>query len=109
MSFETLLATSQRLNASLEALAVLGAELRLRVEGSTADPRVRALLQQVVRGIDPALLEGLDSSKEAAALGIIQAFFRQASDLLDNPGRAPGWSYSDPTVLQAQGQASRMG
>jgi precorrin-6B methylase 2 len=93
----------------MEALAALGAELRLRREGSEADPRVRHLLQEVVRGIDPNLLEGLDPNQEAVVLGAIQAFFRQAFDLLDNPARAPGWSYDDPTVLQAQGQASRMG
>jgi precorrin-6B methylase 2 len=109
MSLETLMAASQRLNASLEALAALGAELRLRREGSEADPRVRRLLQEVVRGIDPTLLEGLDSNQEAVALGVIQAFFRQASDLLNDPARAPGWTYDDPTVLQAQGHGSRMG
>jgi SAM-dependent methyltransferase len=70
---------------------------------------VRHILQEVVREIDPTVLDGLDPSQEAAALGTIQAFFRQACDLLDNPGRAPGWTYDDPTVLQAQGQLSRMG
>jgi precorrin-6B methylase 2 len=109
MSFETLLAASQRMNASLEALAALGAELRLRREGSEGDPRVRRLLQDVVRSIDPNLLDGLDPNQEAVALGVISAFFRQASDLLNNPTRAPGWTYDDPTVLQAQGQGSRMG
>jgi hypothetical protein len=36
MSFESLMAVSQRLSVSLEALAALGAELRLRREGSMA-------------------------------------------------------------------------
>jgi hypothetical protein len=109
MSFETVIAECRRLNVSMEALAALGAELRLRREGASADPRVRRILQEVVRGIDPTVLDGLDQNQEAAALGTIQAFFRQACDLLDNPERAPGWTYDDPTVLQAQGQLSRMG
>jgi hypothetical protein len=59
MSFETLLATSQRLNVSIEALAALGAELRIRREKLPVDPKVRQLLQEVVRGNDANLLEGV--------------------------------------------------
>jgi len=100
------MAASQRLNASVEALAALGAKLRLRSENMEGDPRVRRLLQEVVRSIDPKLLDGLNPEQEATALGFIQAFFRQAVDLLENPARAPGWVYADPLVLQAQGKAS---
>jgi precorrin-6B methylase 2 len=109
MSFETLIAASQRLNAAMEALAALGAELRLRREATDADPRVRRALQDIVRGIDPNLLDGVQPDQEAVVLGTIQAFFRQAFDLLNNPARAPGWTHDDPVVLQAQGQGSRMG
>jgi len=108
MSFEALIAVSQRLNAAVEELAVLGAELRLRREGGDADPRVRKLLQDIVGQIDPRLLDGVDAQQEAVALAFITAFFRQAVDLLENPGRAPGWLYDDPIVLQSQGQASRL-
>jgi len=108
MSFESLIATYARLGASMEALAALGAELRLRRDGKAGDPQLRRLLHEVVQGISPQLLEGVDPSQEAIALATIQAFFRQAADLLENPARPPGWIYEDPTVLQAQGQASRM-
>lgn len=37
-----------------------------------------------------------------------RSFFRQALDLLEQPDRAPGWSYDDPAILQSQGQASRL-
>jgi len=40
MSFDGPMSTSQRLNGSVEALAALGAELRLRRSGEAADPRV---------------------------------------------------------------------
>jgi precorrin-6B methylase 2 len=108
MSLESLIAASQSLNASVEALAALGAELRLRRDGAEADPRVRELLQQIVQGIDPNLLEGVDAQQEAVVLAFITAFFRQAVDLLENPERKPGWRFDDPIVLQAQGQASRL-
>jgi SAM-dependent methyltransferase len=107
MSFEALMAASQKLNASVEALAALGATLRLRREGGTADPRVRELLDKVVAGIDPHLFDDGDPKAEASVLAIIQSYFRQAQDLLENPTRPPGWTYDDPVVLQAQGQGSR--
>lgn len=107
MSPETLLNVSQRLNASVEALAALGAELRLRRDGAEAEHRVREGLREVVAGLQPGLLDSVSVEQEAVCLAFIQAFFRQALDLLENPTRAPGWTYEDPIILQAMGQASR--
>jgi len=107
MSAETLLSVSQRLNASVEALAALGAELRLRRDGTKTDARVRDRLQEVIAGLQPGLLDSVNADQEAICLAFIQAFFRQALDLLENPARAPGWTYEDPIVLQAMGQGSR--
>ncbi len=108
MGFDALIAASQRLNTSVETLAALGAELRLRREGDPADPRVRKLLNDVLGQLEPKLLEGVDTHQEAAALAFITSFFHQAIDLLENPGRPSGWTYEDPIVLQSQGQASRL-
>lgn len=107
MSPETLLSVSQRLNASVEALAALGAELRLRRDGSKVEACVRDGLQKIVAGIQPGLLDSVSAEQEESCLAFIQAFFRQALDLLENPARTPGWTYEDPIVLQAMGQASR--
>jgi precorrin-6B methylase 2 len=107
MSTETLLSVSQRLNASVEALAALGAELRLRRDGTRIEARVRDRLREVVAGLAPGLLDSTNAEQEAVCLAFVQAFFRQALDLLENPARAPGWTYEDPVVLQAMGQASR--
>jgi hypothetical protein len=52
MSFESLMAISQRLSVSVEALAALGAELRWRQEGLEGDARVRALLHEVVNAVE---------------------------------------------------------
>ena len=108
MSFESLMNKCQELNRSLEALAALGAELRLRQNGPGSDRRVPSLVQDVVDCIEPGLLDGLEPSQELAALALIQAFFRQANDLLENPERAPGWTYEDPVLLESQGQVSRL-
>lgn len=65
-------------------------------------------MQDVLHRIEPGLLDGLEPSQELAVLALIQAFFRQANDLLENPGRAPGWTYEDPVILESQGQVSRL-
>src|SRR5215470_10343148 len=108
MSFESLLAESRRLSVSVEALAALGAQLRLQEQGLNGDLRVRALLDEVVRAIDPQLLENVDVRERQAVLALIQTIFRQALDLLENPARIPGWNYNDPDILQSQGQVSRL-
>jgi hypothetical protein len=51
MSFESLLGALQRLSVSVEALAALGAQLRLQQQELDGDPRVRALLNEVVSAI----------------------------------------------------------
>src|SRR5205085_2322388 len=104
MSFQSLLTVSQRLNASMEALAAISAELRLRQSDTPADPRVRARLRDAIENIEPGLLDGLSGDQQATVLGSINAFFRQALDLIDDPGRSPGWSFKDPAILQSYGQ-----
>jgi SAM-dependent methyltransferase len=108
MNFEAFLRQLHSLNSSLETLAAIGAELRLRHDGLTGDARVRALLQDVVNKIDPTALDEMNPSQAQSALGLIRTSFRQAMDLLENPERAPGWVYEDPVVLDSQGQLSRL-
>jgi hypothetical protein len=94
MSFESLIAVSQRLSVSVDALSAVGAQLRLQQDEFEADSRVRALLNNVSRAVDPQLFEGVERHHRAAALALIQTIFRQALDLLENPERAD-WSYQD--------------
>jgi SAM-dependent methyltransferase len=107
MTFQSLMSTTQRLCASMDALAALCAELRLRRMGEPTTAEVRGLLREVVHHFDPQLLSDISPDQEAIALGIIESFFRQALDLLENPARNPGWSYADPTVINGQGMTSR--
>ena len=108
MSFESLLAAIQRLSVSMDSIAAIGVQLRLQQQELDGDPRVRALLNDAIRAVDPNLLENVDANQRAAALALIQVIFRQALDLLENPARPPGWSYTDPDILQSQGQVSRL-
>ena len=100
MSFESLMRAVQRLSASSEALAALGGELRLRQSGEESDPRTRQLLHDVIRGIDSTLLDGVSSEQEAIALAVIRSGYHYTIDLLDKPGRAPGWLHEDEEILQ---------
>jgi SAM-dependent methyltransferase len=101
------MAATHRLSAPMDALAALGAELRLRRTGRAATAQVQELLREVVRQVDPQVLSDISADQEATALGIIESFFRQAIDLLENPTRAPGWAYTDPTIINGQGMTSR--
>ncbi len=107
MTFETLTSTIFRLQTALDALAALGAELRMRREGLPVDRRLASALREVITALEPTLLDGMTAEQESAALVIVQAALGQANELMTDPARPPGWSYDDPAVLQGQGQASR--
>jgi len=106
MSIESLLSAINQLGASMDALAAVGAELRLRRNGNCA-PAVRNLFQDAVRHIDPCAFDQITAEQERTALAIIESVFRQSMELLQFPSRLPGWSYSDPAILNGQGLTSR--
>ena len=108
MNDTTLLKTVHGLIASVEALAALGAELRLRRDGTSGDPHIRTRLQEVVRSIDPQLSDEVLTVRADHSTALIQTAMHQAIDLMENPARAAGWCYEDPTILQSQGQVSRL-
>jgi hypothetical protein len=107
MSNSALLAKARELVSAAETMGALGAELRLRQMGQDGDPRVRGALQAVLRNLEPGLLDGLDSGQIAAIIGQVTYALQEALDLIREPGRAPGWGYKDPAILQERGRGSR--
>lgn len=105
MTFDEAMATVMRLNVAAEALAALGARLRAGVEVIELDPAVAAALESVVQelGVD---LNELSPQEHQTLIRSIRGFHRQATDLLEDPGRAPGWAFEDPDVLLAVGLSS---
>jgi len=103
--FDELMAEVGRLVASAEALAALGARLRADSEGIVLDPRVEVALDRAVAELQLDL-DGVDDRERTIAAMYARAFLRQALDLLEEPGRAPGWSYEDPVILLSLGRAS---
>ncbi len=103
--FDELMAELGRLVASAEALAALGARLRADVEAIPLDPAVGAALDRAVAELH-LNLEEVNGPQRRTAANYARAFLRQALDLLEDPGRAPGWSWEDPVVLLSLGRAS---
>jgi precorrin-6B methylase 2 len=103
--FDELMAEVGRLVASAEALAALGARLRADVERIVLDPGVEVALDRAVAELH-LNLDGVDDRERMIAAMYARAFLRQALDLLEEPGRAPGWSYEDPVILLSLGRAS---
>jgi SAM-dependent methyltransferase len=105
MPVDAVLALAQRLTVSVEAVAALAALLRIEGEGIAGDPEVTPRLQQVVVGLGADLGDLTPAQKQAVA-ATVRAFLRQAAELIEDPGRAPGWVYEDPLVLQSLGRTS---
>lgn len=106
MGTQDLMALTQRLNLSVDALAALGAELRAQTEDLDVPVEVRSLLHEATTVLGPDLLRDVsDDDKRVIAAGI-RTYLIQAAELLDDPDRPPGWVFEDPVVLQSQGGAS---
>jgi SAM-dependent methyltransferase len=107
MALEEAMALTNRLLTSADALAAMTARLRLDELGDGGDRAVRAQLDRVADVLDARdIYDGLDERERAVVVAFARSYLNQALDLLENPLREPGWSYTDPVLLQAQGSAS---
>jgi hypothetical protein len=98
---------ASRLSTSTEALAALGAALRLRASGLEAPPPVQASLDDVLAALGVAdALRSSTPEELSAALAPIRALLLQSVDFLTDPSRAPGWTYTDAELLEGFGQSS---
>src|SRR6266851_8882001 len=108
MSFDNVMATAGRWSVGVEALAALGAELSLKLSGRPASPEIAAALAAVSRSAGLDDLEALTPQQQAIIAGFARMAVRHAADLLDDPGREPGWAYTDPVILDGWGRGSAM-
>jgi SAM-dependent methyltransferase len=89
-------------------LAVLGAALRLRRDGKEAPRALQPALDEVLAMLGAPPLDGLEGEAPSRLCDRIAALLRHALDLLDNPARPTGWSFTDAALLEAQGGSSRL-
>ena len=101
---ESILGVAGRLGSATDALAALGALVRIETEQLPVDPEVHAVL----KAIGTELLGGsVPVTPEAGpALGLAQTFLAQGTELLRNPGRTGGWDQVDVPLLQGIGRMS---
>ena len=108
MNFPDIYSKIQEHMAATLALAAIGAELRLRQNGLDGDPRMRDTLQTLVaQFVPPDALDSLEPGQLAMLAGQVSYSLQEGLDLIREPERAPGWTYTDPSVLQERGRGSR--
>ena len=107
MSLEHVMGTVMQWATLTEAMAALGAELALQRPDVEAPPEIVAALRAVstAAGVD---LDELPPPQQAMLVGIIRMYLHQATDLLEHPDRAPGWTFTDPVILDGWGRGSSM-
>jgi SAM-dependent methyltransferase len=104
MPTETALGAAVRLTIAMEAAAALAARIRVDVEGLDVAPDVRLLLDAIAEEI----AEDADHIGPAGPpiVGMVRAFIRQSTELIENPGRIGDWNQVDEAVLQGVGRLS---
>ena len=90
MSFEEVMAAISPLLAATDALAAVGAELSLKSTGA-GDPAFVSALDSVSAAAGLPDLDALAPPQQAMASNIIRLYFAMANELLNDPGRPPGW------------------
>jgi SAM-dependent methyltransferase len=108
MSFEDVMATVMRWATTTEALAAVGAELALAQPGAEAPPEITTALRTVSTAAGLEDIRELPPPQQAIVLAVIRLYLRQSADMLDDPGRAAGWSYTDPVILDGWGRGSAL-
>jgi 2-polyprenyl-3-methyl-5-hydroxy-6-metoxy-1,4-benzoquinol methylase len=106
MSFEEVMTAVSRWMLATEALAAVGAGLTLAEADEPGHPDVARALRAVSAAADLPALDQLAPPQRELISGLIRMCLRQAQDLIDDPGRPPGWTFTDPDILAGWGRGS---
>ncbi|HKC82618.1 MAG TPA: class I SAM-dependent methyltransferase [bacterium] len=108
MAFEDIMSKVQGWVVGAETVAALGAKLALAQTGATAPPAIATALDAVIAAAGLAEIDELPPPQQAMLLGLTRLYARQMVDVLDEPGREPGWSFTHPDILDGWGRGSMM-
>ncbi len=108
MSFEDLMTAVGRWMVATEALAAVGAELALASQPEPGHPEIAGALRGVSAAAGLSSLDELAPPQREMVTGLVRMCLRQAQDLVDDPGRPPGWTFTDPDILAGWGRGSMM-
>jgi SAM-dependent methyltransferase len=108
VSFEDVMSTLSRWLVATEALAAVGAQLTLLQSPEAGHPDVVGALRTIsaAAGLDD--LDGMDPEQRGMLIALIRLALHEAIDLMDEPGREPSWTFTDPDILQGWGRLSAM-
>jgi SAM-dependent methyltransferase len=108
MSFEQIMGAVVGWQTSLEAMSALAAEANLALSGQSAPPEVAAALRNVreAAGLDD--LGDLAPPQQMMVASLVRMQLAHALDLIDDPARSAGWTYTDPVILDGWGRGSMM-
>jgi SAM-dependent methyltransferase len=106
MAFDDVMGLVMQWGTATEALAALGAELALQQSDANGSPDIVAALNAVSTAAGLTGLDEIPPPQRAMALALIRMYLHQAIDLVDHPDRAPGWTFTDPAILDGWGRGS---
>src|SRR6516165_1301092 len=108
MSFEDVMTAVGRWMIATEVLAATGAQLTLAERRDAGDPDVTAALRAVSAAAGLPALDELAPPQRDTVAALIRMCLRQAQDLIDDPGRPPGWTFTHPDILTGWGRGSML-
>ena len=108
MAFEDVMGKVMQWATGAETMAALAATISMRQQGVTPPPEVAAALDDVLAAAGLDEVAELPPPQQAVLAGMIAMFNGHANELLAEPTRAPGWTYTDPAILDGYGRGSAM-
>jgi SAM-dependent methyltransferase len=109
MGFEDVIGAVNSLMVATEALAAIGARLSAEAPGAAeSDPATLEALRNVCVAAGVGDIGELEPPQRMMVLSIVRLCFGQADELLGQPERPPGWTFTDPAVLEGIGRGSMM-
>jgi SAM-dependent methyltransferase len=108
MTFEEIMPKVMQWSTAAEALGALGAHLALAQSGADAPPEVAEALRKVLDAAGLAGVDQLPPPQQAIVASLAKLAVHQANELIEAPGRATGWTFTDPVILDGWGRGSMM-
>ena len=105
VSIQEVMAAVSRLLPATEALAAVGARATV-TESDGLPAEVAGAVDDVLAAAGVPDLSELPPQQRAMVADVVRSAFGQAANLLAEPTRGVGWSYTDPAVLEGQGRGS---
>lgn len=107
MAIQDVMVVAGRLQAAADALAALGARAGL-TDADALPVEVASAFDDILAAAGLPDLGQLPPPQRAMVAAFVRSAFGQATNLLAEPTRSPGWTYTDPAVLEGQGRGSML-